>query len=107
MRERWNRARLRLNGLLTRRWRIVLDLLLTAAVLGLTWAWSGWPLPGEAAFRRLERQNFLSPGEIVFHQPGQAGIFPGPAGWPRRFISVWGRTGQRWAIWTTRGTTAI
>ena len=70
MRERWNRARLRLNGLLTRRRRIVLDLLLTAAVLGLTWAWSGWTLPGEAAFRRLERQNFLSPGEIVFHQPG-------------------------------------
>lgn len=58
----------RVNNLLTRKRRIALDLLLALAVAAVTWWGCGWPMRGEMAFRRLEGQNLLAPGEIVFHQ---------------------------------------
>lgn len=56
------------DNILTRKRRIALDLILALTVAWAAWYGCGCPLYGEAAFRRLERQNFLAPGEIVFHQ---------------------------------------
>lgn len=70
IRRRWTRLARRISGVLTRRRRIALDLLLALAISAVTWAACGYPLPGELAFRRLEGQNLLEPGEIVFHQRG-------------------------------------
>ena len=84
---RWNR-------LMSRKRRIALNLLLTLGVAALAWALTGYPLPGELAFRRLEEQNFLAPSRIVFHQPREHG-------WSeeaRITKSVYLGLGEDWAV---------
>ena len=83
----------KINNFLTRKRRIALDLLLAAAVLGVTWYASNYPLWGEAAFRRLEKQNLLAPGEIVFHQ----GRTLGTSGTARLTKEVFISLGADWA----------
>lgn len=86
----------RVRGALTRRRRIALDLLLALLIAGGTWAACGYPLPGELAFRRLEGQNLLEPGEIVFHQRGSLST-GGAMGIGRLTREVFISLGEDWA----------
>lgn len=86
----------RIRGALTRRRRIALDLLLALLIAGGTWAACGYPLPGELAFRRLEGQNLLEPGEIVFHQRGSLST-GGAMGIGRLTREIFISLGEDWA----------
>ncbi len=50
---------------LTRGKRIVRNLVLALVLAVFAWGIYGFPLPVEAAFRRLEREHLLEPGEIA------------------------------------------
>ena len=55
---------------LSRGWRIVRNLAVTAAALFVIWSVAGCPLPSaELEFRRLERQSMLPESRLVFATP--------------------------------------
>lgn len=85
----------KINNFLTRKRRIALDLSLAVLVLAVTWYSANYPLYGEAAFRRLEKQNLLAPGEIVFHQGRSLG--PAISSAARLTKEVFISLGEDWA----------
>lgn len=55
---------------LSRRWRVVRNLVLAAAALFVIWSMAGCPLPSaEMEFRRVERRCMLPKSELVFATP--------------------------------------
>lgn len=78
----------------TRGQRTAFNLLLV--VLGAVWVWGvyAYPLTPEQTFRRLERQNFLEPSQIICHQKRDLG-------WSeeaRLTRSIYVGLGEDWAV---------
>ncbi len=75
MKDMWSRLLGVVQRHLTRPRRIVLDLVLTAVLLGVLWWWYDYPLPmgPEGQLRRMERRELLQPGEIVYTLPRERG----------------------------------
>lgn len=66
----WLKTRWARRPRLSRGWRIVRNLAVTAAALFVIWSMAGCPLPSaELEFRRLERRCMLPESELVFATP--------------------------------------